>query len=435
MEFFNRTLFTWNAEPVTWLRLLWAVAAFVLVMVIAHFLSEYLRRRMFARGHGNPPTERSVMRICRALAVLVGLLLSLSVIGFGLTGTLWFLGFSAIALVLVARGALANYAAGFVLLYERPITVGDHVQIGAEKGEVEAIRLRVTHLRTPGNTRLIIPNDLLMQEAITNLSAPDGRIRLSIGVQVAHGSDFNDVIMALRKVAERNPRVRKNPAPRSLVTGLVPDGLQFELWAWIGDPADAPWVENELYRGIDSELQRLHIRMSGVPLAPPPARARHSAWAEAAPAAVEPEPGVRIVEAPGQRESLPKRSRSRAKTRPGNEPAPAPVPALAPALKTDSAVHKKSDRLELPEAEFTLLEQPELSFGSEAEFAPPPPASRMPEPPARTVPEMAAIEPPATMPPNGLARTPEVPSAVEAAPSQTTAPPTFGRSKRKTPRR
>jgi len=429
MEFFNRTLFTWNAEPVTWLRLLWAVAAFVLVIVIAHFLSGYLRRRMFARGHGNPPTERSVMRICRALAVLVGLLLALSVIGFGLTGTLWFLGFSALALMLVARGALANYAAGFVLLYERPITVGDHVEIGAQKGEVEAIRLRVTHLRTPGNTRLIIPNDLLMREAITNLSAPDGRIRISIGVHVAHGSDSDDVIMALRKVAERNPRVRKNPAPRSLVTGLVPNGLQFELWAWIGDPADAPWVENELYRGIDSELQRLHIRMSGVPSASPPSRGRRSAEAELAPAAVVPEPEDGIVKVPGERETSPRRSRSRARTRRGNEPAP------VPALETDSAVHKKSDRLESPEAEFTLLEQPELSFGSEAEFAPTPPESRMPEPPARTVPEIAVIEPPATMPVNIPARTPEVPSAVEAAHSQSTAPPTFGRSKRKMPRR
>ena len=365
MELLNRTLFTLNAEAVTALRLLWAVLAFALVMAIAHLGSGLLRRRLFARGHGNPPTEKSLLRVCRALAGLAGLVLALRIVGFGLTGLLLFCGLLALALALVARGVLANYVAGIVLLYERPVSVGDHIRIGAETGEVEAIRLRVTHVRTPGNTRVIVPNSLLMREAITNFSAPDGRMRLCIGVQVAHGSDSNDVIMTLRKVAERNPRVRKNPAPRSLMTGVVPDGLQFELWAWIGDPADAPWVENEIYRGIDSEFQKLRIRLSGPHVASPPSSVRRPATDE-----FTPSPRMQV------------------------QPASAQPPATEETARLRTS--KWSDRR--PKAEANAQAREDRQVREEA------PAVRVPPPPAPETPVAEQADEPESRPKSGRTR-------------------------------
>lgn len=466
MELLSKTLFTLNAEPVTLLRLVWAVVALALVLGIGHLCSAYMRRRLFGRGHGNPPTEKSVMRICRALAAVVGLLLALRIVGLGLTGILWSTGIAMLALVLVARQTLANYFAGLVLLYERPVSVGDHVQIGTQSGEVEAIRLRVTHVRTPGNTRLIIPNSLFMRDAITNVSAPDGRIRLCIAVQVAHGSDANDVIMALRRVAERNPRVRKNPAPRSLMTGLVPDGMQFELWAWIGDPSDAPWVENELYRGIDSELQKARIRLSGRPSAsssfsprrqeadeavstprppsprrpevaevvqtprPPSPRRPEVADVVKEPPAPKPEP--RTAEQTSEQESPPKRSRARARSRRGKEPVAASE--MTPLVREERVVREEREPADTPDSEFTLLEQPELSFESEKESDEPRFGAGEEidvEPTAVSVPEVVVAEPPTTVAAPG----PEVRRADEPVTPDPVARPTFGRSKRKVPRR
>jgi len=488
MELLNRTLFTLHAEPVTALRLLWAVVAFALVMALAHFGSGIVRKRLFSRGHGNPPTEKSLMRVCRFMAAAFGLIVALRIVGFGLFGPLLFFGLLSLAMALVARDVLANYLAGLVLLYERSVAVGDHIRMAGELGEVEAIRLRVTYVRTPGNARLVVPNRLLMQEAITNLSAPDGRVRLCLAVQVAHGSNTEDVIMTLRKVAERNPRVRRNPGPKSLLTGVVPDGLRFELWAWIGDFADASWVENELYRGIDSEFQRLGIRLSGSHTASSNTSLFSGRRSQAVDYAPTPEP--KRAEAPlrstGRSEGREERSssgrrRSSAESRqaPEERPTPSETPEVrppAPAAMDDSTGEPESEPAPKPRrsrtrartrqratsteegaaatsgavipaeanqqeseqgtslGEFTLLEQPELSFTSTEEA----PEEKDAALPTRDESPEPAPEPPAEFhseaPEAVKSEAPDEPEAAakpEAAPSQ----PSFGRSKRKRPRR
>lgn len=435
MEFLNQTLFALNDRTVTPLVLLWALVAFALVMGLALVAAGYMRKRLFGRGHGNPSTERSVIRAWLAGAAVFGLVVALRVVGFRPGGVFVLLGLFALAIALAARHALADCIAGLVLLYERSLSVGDHVQIGTDHGEIEAIRLKSTYITTTAGARLVVPNALLRRTPVTNFSAPDGRIRLCLPVVLAHGSDAGEAIMVLKKVAERNARVRKNPAPRALMTGIDPAGLRFELWAWAGDPSDAPYVANELYRGIQSELARARIRLAGTETGhgrPPRDHAR-------------PPVPVEDVEAPRDSVALAQPSRSPEPSRDGEGGGPRRERSRSRRSRRDGEgappSRGRGDRAPEPREEprrpeppvrEEQAEEPEFSFEPSSE---PPRAAGAPlddfylGDPAGGYDAVST-----TPPPEPEERSGELPAEAAPAPEQPK-PQTFGRGKRKLPRR
>lgn len=139
----------------------------------------------------------------------------------------------AIGIGLGSQTLMNNFISGLVLLAERPVRVGDFIQLEQLKGVVTYIGARSTHIKTPENINVIVPNSSLLQERVTNWTDNDGRVRTSIIIAVAYGSSPRDVAKLLKKAAERHGNVLKNPKPIVLFTDFASGTLNFELIVWI----------------------------------------------------------------------------------------------------------------------------------------------------------------------------------------------------------
>jgi potassium efflux system protein len=150
---------------------------------------------------------------------------------------------------------VANFVSGIILLFERPIRVGDTVTIGGITGTVARIRIRATTLVDWDRKEQIIPNKTFVTQDLTNWTLSDSIVRLIVQVSVAYGSDIDAVHDTLLKVAEDNDRVVEDPAPAAFCVGLNDGSIDFELRVFIKDVLDYMPLSHELYAAITRALR------------------------------------------------------------------------------------------------------------------------------------------------------------------------------------
>ena len=146
---------------------------------------------------------------------------------------------------------VSNFVSGLILLFERPLKVGDTVRVGETEGEVERINIRATTVRSQNNIFILVPNKDLITQNVINYTHFDPRLRLVLKVGVAYGSDTGLVERLLLEAAREHPRVLKRPPPEVLFQGFGDSSLDFELRAWVGRPAYRFTCRSELNFAID----------------------------------------------------------------------------------------------------------------------------------------------------------------------------------------
>jgi MscS family membrane protein len=163
-----------------------------------------------------------------------------------------------IAVGFAARDTLANLFAGFFIIADAPYTIGDYIILGSgERGYVVNVGIRSTRLLTRDDVEIIIPNSEMANTKIVNESGGiRDRYRIRVQVGVAYGSDLDKVCSLLSRVAATHPEVAKQPEPRVRNRGFGDSSIDFELLAWIKDPADRGRVKHELYMAIDKAFNQ-----------------------------------------------------------------------------------------------------------------------------------------------------------------------------------
>ena len=150
---------------------------------------------------------------------------------------------------------------GLILLFERPIKVGDVVQVAGEWGQVKRLGLRATVIQTFEQSEVIVPNSHLVSNPLTNWTLSDRQSRLVAPVGVAYGTDVPLVMGILRETAGNHPTVLEDPAPQVLFMGFGGSSLDFELRAWVGDVVDQLRVRSELLQAIDREFRAAGVEV------------------------------------------------------------------------------------------------------------------------------------------------------------------------------
>jgi len=186
---------------------------------------------------------------------------------------------------------VSNFVSGLILLFERPLRVGDMVQVGETLGTVQKINIRATTVQTLDNVWILVPNKDFITQNVVNYVYIDAKLRCQVPVGVAYGSDTDLVKKALTGCADRHPLVLKKPATEVRFDGFGDSSLNFTLMAWINDPFDRPRVISDLNFAVDAAFREvgveipfpqrdLHIRSADVALRvaqagaePPPAAA------------------------------------------------------------------------------------------------------------------------------------------------------------------
>jgi small-conductance mechanosensitive channel len=212
------------------------VLAFLLTLAGAFLLSRALRTVLEDDVVPRLPAGRGVgyalTTTVHYTVLLLGFLLAISAAGVDLNKVSLLAGAFGVGIGFGLQNVVNNFVSGLILLYERPVQLGDTVEVGGTTGEVRRIGIRSSTIRTPQGAEVIVPNSNLISDRVVNWTFSDRRRRLEIRLGVAYGTDPERVIALLEGVARGHPDVLEDPPPQALFVGFGESSLDFELRAW-----------------------------------------------------------------------------------------------------------------------------------------------------------------------------------------------------------
>lgn len=210
--------------------------------VAERVLQRSLRDRFLPRLGLNHGVSVAVSTLVGYTLLLIGTLIVLPVMlpGFNLGTLSLVLGAVSFGIGFGLRNIADNFVSGLILLIERPIKVGDRIEVGELQGQVIAIRARSTTVRTNDNIDIIVPNAEFVSTRVTNLSHNDNRVRFKLPVGVHYASDVHRVEKALLAAAAACPDVLPQPEPQVRFMGFGDSSLDFELRVWSESLVERP---------------------------------------------------------------------------------------------------------------------------------------------------------------------------------------------------
>ena len=232
-------------------------ASFIVSWAVQTILmEEVLRRRQVELG-----ARLSMARLVHYVLILVGFMIALSALGFDLKNITILGGALGIGIGFGLQTVVSNFVCGLILLFERPLKVGDVIELGDQRGRVKKLGLRATVVQTFDQAEVVVPNTDLISNQVTNWTLADRRMRLTIPVGVAYGSDITLVMNSLTEIAQENSLVLKEPAPQVLFSALGASSLDFEFRIWLADFSDRRQVQSEILVEIDRRFRELEIEI------------------------------------------------------------------------------------------------------------------------------------------------------------------------------
>jgi len=168
--------------------------------------------------------------------LLAGFLTALVTLGFDLTHLTVLLSAFGLGLGFGMQHIVNNFVSGLILLFERPVQVGDSVQLGDLSGRMLRIGMRSSTIRTAEGAEVILPNSKLAEDKVTNWTLSDRKRRVDVTLRVAYGTEAEVMLALLVGAAQRDPRVLADPEPEALLTAFGEKGVEYQLRAWTEDP-------------------------------------------------------------------------------------------------------------------------------------------------------------------------------------------------------
>ncbi|HEX6278855.1 MAG TPA: mechanosensitive ion channel domain-containing protein [Pyrinomonadaceae bacterium] len=240
------------------------ILGFVLAVWIAFMVSRFLRfileEDVFPRVGIVGGVSYAVSTMVHYAVLVVGFLLAIAALGFEFTQFAFIAGAVGIGVGFGLQNIINNFVSGLILLFERPVKVGDTVQIAEHIGSLTHIGLRASVLRKVDGSDVIVPNSQLISEEVVNWTMSDEKRRLDVPVGVAYGTDPKLVIGLLTDVAIQNPGIMDEPKPRALFVGMGESSLDFELRGWTEDE-DWVTVKSELVTEVHAALTNAGIEI------------------------------------------------------------------------------------------------------------------------------------------------------------------------------
>ena len=234
----------------------------IATIFIGRWVSALLERRLANRRHIDPGLRYTISRLARYVVFTVGLLVALKQ-SFALDLTSIAVIFTALS-VGIGFGLqyiAADIASGFILLFERPIRIGDRVTIGDDEGDVQSINLRTTIVTTNDRIAIIVPNSKLVSQRVVNWSYGDPRARIAIPIGVADDSDIRLVTETLIEASRGVQNVLEEPKPRVQFLKFGEYSLDFRLLVWTNQPRRHVQIRSDINYRIARLFRERSIRI------------------------------------------------------------------------------------------------------------------------------------------------------------------------------
>lgn len=244
-------LFVLGALPVTPVFLVKAIAFLVGLVIASRLGRRFLKNNILARTSIDPGLQYALQVGTGYFIFIFGLIVGLQSVGLNLSSLAFLTGIIGVGVGFGTQNIMNNFVSGLILLVERPIKVGDRIEVGDLNGDIVRIAARSTWVRTNDNVIIIVPNAEFISSRVTNWTANDQSIRIRVPLGVSYASNPEKVRELLIAVANSRPDVIKFPAPDVVFTEFGDSSLNFELRVWTTEHLRTPQVlKSELYYDI-----------------------------------------------------------------------------------------------------------------------------------------------------------------------------------------
>src|SRR5436190_13861649 len=264
----------WNAPlpgvTLSILQIFLLIALLIGVFWLSSRTKRFLFNRFLSKSGIDRALQHAIAQIVGYIVLIVGIFIVLDNAGIHLGALTVFAGAVGVGVGFGLQNIASNFISGLVILAERPITIGDRIEVAGITGQVKQIRARSTVIMTNDGIAMIVPNEKFIDSPVTNWTYSDPRVRFRMPVGVAYGSDVNKVREALIAAAREHPATLDDPPPNAYLEKFGDSTIDFEVIVWSEKMSYKP-------RRFKSELNFLiekHLRAAGIEI-PNPQRDLH----------------------------------------------------------------------------------------------------------------------------------------------------------------
>ena len=268
--------FTFGRITVSASSVMVGLIVIVLTILIARSASTLIERRIANRRHIDPGLRYTICRLVKYFVITIGTLIALKqAFAIDLTSIAVIFTALSVGIGFGLQYIAADIASGFILLFERPIRIGDRITIGEDEGDVQSINLRTTVVTTNDRIAIIVPNSILVSQRVVNWSYGDPVARIAIPVGVAYDSDIQLVTDTLIEAAKNVPNVLPEPRPRVQFLKFAEYSLDFRLLVWTNQSRRHVQIRSDINyriaqlfreRSIQIPYPTQEFRLNGAPL-------------------------------------------------------------------------------------------------------------------------------------------------------------------------
>ena len=248
--------------PISLLQIFLLVGLLLAVFWISARTKRFLFNSFLVHSGLDRSLQYAISQIAANVVLVVGIFIVLQNTGIHLEALTVFAGAVGVGVGFGLQNITSNFISGLVILAERPITIGDRVEVGGVTGQVQQIRARSTVILTNDNITTIVPNQKFIDSPVTNWTYGDPRVRFRIPVGVAYGSDVEKVRAALIAAGREHPKALSDPAPSVFLKQFGASSIDFELVVWSEEMSHRPSrFKSDLNFSIEKKLRESGIEI------------------------------------------------------------------------------------------------------------------------------------------------------------------------------
>lgn len=250
-----------GTSPISILEIFQVLGLVLLVTVAARIISNVLKRRILLETGINRGVQEAIAIILRYSLIFIGCIVVLQASGIDLSSLTLLASALGVGAGLGLQNIVKDVGSGLVLVFERPVQVGEFVQIGEQTGTVERIGARSAEIRTLDQVSIIVPNSQFLENEVVNWSHrnPISRIRIPVGV--AYKSDPEQVREILLQTGRSHPDVLETPPSTVLFRSFGDSALQFDLLVWVAQPSRQFIIKSDLLFMLSKALKEANVEI------------------------------------------------------------------------------------------------------------------------------------------------------------------------------
>jgi potassium-dependent mechanosensitive channel len=242
------------------------IVGFILVVWASFLVSKFLRFLLEEDIYGRLKLARglpyAISSVLHYTVLMIGFFIALAALGVDMTKFTILAGAFSVGVGFGLQNVINNFVSGLIVLFERPIKVGDVIQVGDAIGSVKKIGIRASVVHAQDGSDIIVPNGTLISSQVTNWTFSDRLRAISAQIQIPRNVDQRAAGELLKQSANETLGVVKNPAPQAFITTLGSKTLTLELRAWTDQYEDWMKIQSDLWAAINRKLENQNIELA-----------------------------------------------------------------------------------------------------------------------------------------------------------------------------